>query len=249
LLMSNYVLLTLLFHPQSIDYFSDRLLEINASFGALGPGWRANATIGRALRLAMNNIGGGWVGAVSLAGLGSPARYTLVLAEDAAVNPWEPLHVELGFAATASVLVVMRAECAINVTGSLEEIASVMGSAASAFTMLHEGKVAVALAPYVARRLAEKGLGKNEVKRWLFEHGRMPAEELRRSWLWSTIARRDGWPQWVRAAAEREGTVPAVRAPEDITIVVAGGDLEIPQHAYFPSWGFPPCRIVKEITT
>jgi len=34
-------------------------LEINASFGALGPGWRANATIGRALRLAMNNIGGG----------------------------------------------------------------------------------------------------------------------------------------------------------------------------------------------
>jgi hypothetical protein len=224
-------------------------LEINASFGALGPGWRANATIGRALRLAMNNIGGGWVGAVSLAGLGSPARYTLVLAEDVAVNPWEPLHVELGFAATASVLVVMRAECAINVTGSLEEIASVMGSAASAFTMLHEGKVAVALAPYVARRLAEKGLGKNDVKRWLFEHGRMPAEELRRSWLWSTIARRDGWPQWVRAAAQEQGAVPAVRAPEDVTIVVAGGDLEIPQHAYFPSWGFPPCRIVKEITT
>jgi len=145
---------------------------------------------------------------VSLAGFGSPARYTLVLAEDAAVNPWEPLHVELGFAATASVLIVMRAECAINVTGSLEEIASVMGSAASGFTMLHEGKVAVALAPYVARRLAEKGLGKNDVKRWLFEHGRMPAEELRRSWLWSTIARRDGWPQWVRAAAQGQCAVP-----------------------------------------
>jgi excisionase family DNA binding protein len=90
------------------------------------------------------------------------------------------------------------------------------------------------------------GLGKNEVKRWLFEHGRMPAEQLRRSWLWSTMARRDGWPQWVRAAAEREGTEPAVRAPEDITIVVAGGDLEIPQHAYFPSWGFPPCRVMAE---
>jgi hypothetical protein len=115
--------------------------------------------------------------------------------------------------------------------------------------MLHEGKVAVALAPYVARRLAEKGLGKNDVKRWLFEHGRMPAEELRRSWLWNTIARRDGWPQWVRAAAQGQWAVPAVRAPEDVTIVVAGGDLEIPQHADFPSWGVPPCRIVKEITT
>jgi hypothetical protein len=222
-------------------------LEINASFGALGPGWRANATIGRALRLVMNNIGGGWPGAVSLAGLGSPARYTLLLAENAAASPWEPLHVELGFAATTSLLVVMRAECVINVTGGLEEIANVMGSTASAFAMLHEGKVAVALAPSVARRLADKGLSKTDVKRWLFEHGRMPAEELRHSWLWTTIAGRESWPHWVRAAAEGQSMVPVVRAPEDITIVVAGGDLEIPQHAYFPSWGFPPCRLVKQI--
>ncbi len=222
-------------------------LEINAGFGALGPGWRANAAIGRALRLVMNNIGGGWPGAVSLAGLGGPARYTLCLAENAAQSPWPALHVELGFAESASVLVVMRAECAINVTGGLEEIASVMGSAASAFAMLHEGKVAIALAPYSARRLAEKGWSKDDVKRWLFEHGRMPAEALTRSWLWSAIAGREGWPQWVRAAVERDAAVPAVRAPEDITVIVAGGDLEIPQHAYFPSWGFPPCRIIKDI--
>lgn len=222
-------------------------LEINAGFGALGPGWRANAAIGRALRLVMNNIGGGWPGAVSLAGLGSPARYTLCLGENAAQSPWPPLHIELGFAESASVLVAMRAECAINVTGGLEEIASVMGSAASAFAMLHEGKVAVALAPYVACRLAGKGWSKDDVKRWLFEHGRMPAEALRRSWLWSAIAGRESWPRWVREAVEHGSAVPAVRAPEDITLIVAGGDLEIPQHAYFPSWGFPPCRIVKEI--
>lgn len=224
-------------------------LEINGGFGALGPGWRANAAIGRALRFVMNNIGGGWPGAVSLAGLGSPARYTLCLAENAAQSPWLPLNVELGFAESASVLVVMRAECAINVTGRLEEIASVMGSAASAFAMLHEGKVAVALAPYVARRLAEKGWSKDDVKRWLFEHGRMPAAALKRSWLWSAIAGAEGWPRWVREAAEQGAAVPAVRAPEDITLIVAGGDLEIPQHAYFPSWGFPPCRIVKEIAS
>lgn len=222
-------------------------LEINGGFGALGPGWRANASIGRALRLVMNNIGGGWPGAVSLAGLGNPGRYTLCLAENSAQSPWPSLNVELGFSESTSVLAVMRAECAINVTGGLEEIASVMGSAASAFAMLHEGKVAVALAPYVARRLADKGRSKDDVKRWLFEHGRMPADELKRSWLWSAIAKRDGWPRWVREAAERGVAVPAVRAPEDITIFVAGGDLEIPQHAYFPSWGFPPCRIVKQI--
>ena len=71
-------------------------LGINAGFGALGPGWRANAAIGRAVRLVMLNLGGGWPGAVSLAGLGQPGRYTLCLAERAD-SPWPPLHVELGY--------------------------------------------------------------------------------------------------------------------------------------------------------
>ncbi|MEE9567836.1 MAG: hypothetical protein V3W37_00500, partial [Candidatus Binatia bacterium] len=70
-----------------------RRLDINCSFGALGPGWQANASIGRAIRLIMNNIGGGWPWAVSLAGIGQPGRYTLCLAENESANPWEPLHV------------------------------------------------------------------------------------------------------------------------------------------------------------
>ena len=71
-------------------------LEVNSGFGMLGPGWQANAAIGRAVRFVMNNIGGGWPEAVSFAGLGQPGRYTMVLAENAAANPWEPLHEELG---------------------------------------------------------------------------------------------------------------------------------------------------------
>jgi hypothetical protein len=59
-----------------------RVLDINARFGALGPGWQANAAIGRALRLVMHNLGGGWPGAVAFAGLGQPGRYTLCLAEN-----------------------------------------------------------------------------------------------------------------------------------------------------------------------
>jgi hypothetical protein len=65
-------------------------LDINDSYGALGPGWRANACIGRAIRLVMNNIGGGWPAVVSFAGLGYPGRYTLCFAEKATANPWEP---------------------------------------------------------------------------------------------------------------------------------------------------------------
>jgi hypothetical protein len=109
-----------------------RQLGLNASGGALGPGWTANATIGRAVRLIMNNLGGGWPGAVSFAGLGQPARYSLCVAERED-TPWPSLHVELGYRADQSTVTVMRAETVINMTGGLEELASVIGSAASLF--------------------------------------------------------------------------------------------------------------------
>lgn len=216
-------------------------LGINAGFGALGPGWRANAAIGRALRLVMLNLGGGWPGAVSLAGLGQPGRYTLCLAERAD-SPWPPLRVELGYRPEQSTVTVLRAETVINVTGGLAEVASVMASAASAFTMLWEGRVGVVIAPFVARRLAAEGWSKDDVRRRLHAQARVPVAAWRDWWLRATARR---WPAWIDEAA---GPLPVVRAPEDITVVVAGADLAIPQLAYCPSWGFPPCRVTREIT-
>lgn len=221
-------------------------LNLNASYGALGPGWRANATIGRALRLIMNNIGGGWPGAVSFAGLGQPGRYTLCLAENAAESPWEPLHVEHGLDAADSAVTVTRAESVINLTGGLEEIASVMGSAASLFAIYHNGISSVALAPAVAKQLAKDGWSKDDVKQHLYDKGRLDAAAWRRSWLHSDLAEARQWPDWVRAAA-KTGSIPPVREPSFINLFVAGGTIPIAQHAYFPSWGFPPCRIVKPV--
>ncbi|MBV8451989.1 MAG: hypothetical protein JOZ29_06900 [Deltaproteobacteria bacterium] len=220
-------------------------LNINSSFGALGPGWQANAVIGRALRLIMHNLGGGWPGAVSLAGLGQPGRYSLCFAENAALNPWEPLHVEFGFDPAASTVTLMRAESVINVTGGLEEIASVMSSAASQFSLMHGGKVAVVLAPYVARRLAEDGWSKHDVKRWLYENGHIATAQWECWWGRKTLASHQ-WPQWVTKAADH-GAIPVVENPDDISLVIAGGNLHIPQHAYLPTWGFPPCRITQRV--
>jgi len=132
-------------------------IGLNAAWGALGPGWPANAAIGRAVRLVMNNLGGGWPGAVSFAGLGQPARWTLCLAERAEDTPWPPLHVELGYGPQQSTVTVLRAETVINVTGGLDELASVIGSAASLFGILHSGKAAVILSPFTVRRLAGEG--------------------------------------------------------------------------------------------
>ena len=215
-------------------------LEVNSGFGMLGPGWHANAAIGRAVRFVMNNIGGGWPEAVSFAGLGQPGRYTMVLAENAAANPWEPLHEELG---GENVLVLMRAETAVNVTGGLDDLASVMGSAASAFNMAWEGKAAVVMAPFVAQELAGQGWSKADVKEALWRRGRMPRPDFDRLWLRTRLISGERWPEWT----EGQDAVPAVARPEDIVLIVAGGDIPIPQCAWFPSWGFPPCCIVKEI--
>jgi hypothetical protein len=121
-----------------------------------------------------------------------------------------------------------------------------MGSAASHFTMMYEGKVAVVLAPHVAQTLAAEGWSKDDVRRYLYDHGRVPVTALEQSWLFGTTFPPERWPEWLREAAA-QGAVPAVRAPEDITIVVAGGTIPIPQHVYFPSWGFPPCCITREV--
>jgi hypothetical protein len=220
-------------------------LNINSGFGALGPGWRANAVIGRALRLIMHNLGGGWPGAVSLAGVGQPGRYSLCFAENAALNPWEPLHVELGFDPSYSTVTLMRAESVVNVTGGIEEIASVMASGVSQFSLLHGGKVAVVLAPYVAQRLSDEGWSKGDVKRWLYENGRVRTDNWERWWTRKTLAVHQ-WPEWVREEAS-QGAIPIVEKPDDVVLVIAGGDLHVPQHAYLPTWGFPPCRITKSI--
>jgi hypothetical protein len=223
-----------------------RELDINGSFGALGPGWQANAAIGRALRLVMHNIGGGWPGAVSFAGLGQPGRYTLCLAENEQQSPWPPLHVEVGLAAGASAVTVARAETVINVTGGLAEIASVMGSAASGFGILWSGKPTVLLAPAVAAACARGGMSKDDVRRFLWERGRWPREDWGRSWLSERILANRRWPDWVEEAA-KTGDIPVTRSPDDIVLVVAGGDIPIPQNAYCPSWGFPPARITREV--
>jgi hypothetical protein len=217
-------------------------LEVNDSFGALGPGWRGNASIGRAVRFIMNNLGGGWPGAVSFAGLGHPGRYSLCFAENQAANPWDPLQVDLGFGAQDTVLTVMRAESVINVTGGLPEIANVMGSAASGFSMARGGKVAVALAPFTARSLAEEGWNKGDVRTYLHEHGRLPVSDWDQMWVKRKVVDAQEAAPWLRDAVA-QGRIPAVESPEDIVIVVAGGDVPIAQHAYFPTWGHPACCI------
>src|SRR5262249_24111947 len=83
-----------------------RRLNINSGYNCFGQGFRANATIGRAMRLVLMNVGGGLPGTGDRSTQGSPSKFSYCIAENEEANPWEPLHVERGFPRDVSTVTV-----------------------------------------------------------------------------------------------------------------------------------------------
>ena len=86
-----------------------RELDVNAGDNLFGPGWRANLTIGRAVRLVMRNVCGSLPGALDRGTLGHPGKLSYVIAENEAESPWPALHVERGFRPDQSAVTVVAA--------------------------------------------------------------------------------------------------------------------------------------------
>ena len=86
-----------------------KALEINDGFNLFGQGYRANATIGRALRLVCTNIGGALPGELDRAAFGHAGKYTCCIAEQEAASPWSPMHVDRGFQVDDSTVTVFAA--------------------------------------------------------------------------------------------------------------------------------------------
>ncbi len=84
-------------------------LAINCGPNVFGPGFRANATIGRALRLGLINLAGATPGAGDRSSMGSAYKYTCVVGEDEEDSPWPPLHTELGYRVKDSTVTVLAA--------------------------------------------------------------------------------------------------------------------------------------------
>lgn len=154
---------------------------IASGFGALGPGFRANASIGRALRLTMINIGGARPGESDMALLGHPGKFTYCLAEDEEHSPFTPLHVSLGFDAQDSVVTVIGAEAPHSVIFSgdaddpdnhkhlLEILAIGLTNMATNNAILGRGSATVVLNPEHAEILAQAGLDRQQIAQQLFE--------------------------------------------------------------------------------
>ncbi|MEL7209559.1 MAG: hypothetical protein AAGK32_15205, partial [Actinomycetota bacterium] len=195
-------------------------LGINARYGAFGPGVRANATIGRAMRLALLNIGGAAPGVLDRSTQGQPSKYAFCVAENEAESPWEPLHVERGFAPGDSTVTVVGCENPHNINdhvsndaeGVLATVAGSMANMGSNNAYLH-GDPVLALGPEHAAIVAASGRSKADVKQHVFDHARVPRQ------IWE----RGGMAKMVDDPFVDEDPVPIIARPEDLLVVVIGG--------------------------
>lgn len=204
-------------------------LDINCAAGVFGSGWRANATIGRALRLIMINIGGAHPGEIDKSTMGHPGKYTYCIGEYEEQNPWAPLHVEHGYKpeqSTISVYCCDAPQCVSNhgsrtARGILDTLGASMAVGWSDKTYL-AGNYIVVLGPEHANSIAADGMSKRDVKRYLYENVRRPLHELLPGPDGSEGLRRERLPGWLNAADDFS-LIPKVSSPDGIIIVVAGG--------------------------
>lgn len=168
----------------------NRLL-INYQSGCFGPGWRANATIGRAIRLIQLNIGGAVPDSVDKSTQGMPGKYTFCFGENEEESPWDPLHVERGFDAEQSCVTVVPPQSTVNfilpdnnIEQRLPLMAEGMNDPATnhyngAFrTGRFSGEPLVVFNPVAAKHLAEAGFGKNDLKRYFHAQCRYPIDQF-----------------------------------------------------------------------
>lgn len=211
-------------------------IGLNARHNALGPGNRANATIGRAVRLTAMNVLGARSGELDASSFGHPGKYTFCLAEDPPLPPWRPLRVELGYAAADTTVTLFPGESvrtlAQQLTADAESIlrtvAAAMRSPAT-FATGKGGQALVLLGPEHAKLCVEQGWTQARVRGFLVAESRISPEELAAA----GVALEHGAQHDMTPGAD--GKLASVPSPDDVYLVTAGGE-GAGWSAYAPSW-------------
>ena len=216
-------------------------LNVNARFNVFGQGWRANATIGRAVNLLLVNLGGAKPGEADRSTFGQPGNFAFCIAENEEESPFDPLHVDRGFKREESTVTVIGTEAPhINNNATAENARDVLLTTVSMMTnrgamnSYLQGELVVCLGPEHAKIIASEGWKKVDVQQFLFEHARNPIRELKRGGPYgSDVQRYKTWPRWVDRTDD-DAMVPVTRRASDFLVLVAGGPGK--QTAYLPSW-------------
>jgi len=211
-------------------------IGMNSGHNALGSGNRANATIGRALRLVVGNVLGAKTGGMDGSSLGHPGKYSLCFAEAPPPAPWQPLRVELGYGAADTTVTVVPTEGPRQIAnhlnpdplGILRTFAAAMRTP-STFSVGKGSQGVIVLGPEHTSALVEAGWTRAGVREFLATQSRVTVEEIEAAGvLIETGAQHDMRPG-------RDGRLPTMASPDDVFLVTAGG-AGAGWSAYLPNW-------------
>ena len=202
-------------------------IDLNCSFGVFGPGYRANATLGRALRLLMINVGGSRPGEISMSTFGHPGRYTYCIGEHEEASPWPPYHVARGLPPGSSAVTLFAGEAPHGISDHASRTAkSLAGSLGWSMAGLWNSKhfplyspTMLVVGPEHARTFAADGWSRDDLARHLHDTIRVPYGTLL-----PDEAHGEGTNlRFGKTTPGADTLVSKFPSVEDIHIVVAGG--------------------------
>jgi len=205
-------------------------IGMNMKLSALGQGNRANATIGRALRLAIRNIGGAIPGGTERPTLGNPMKYTMCFAEWEERSYWEPLHVERGFAADESVVTLfcMTSGPVLIVDQTSRRAAQLAGSMGMCLESVFHPRAYMAsdtllvVCPEHLDTLKRDGYSKEDVRNRIQEITQKPMSELVEDERSGVGIPADKFAEM--SSEKQKGSLSKFKSSKDIHLVVAGSD-------------------------
>ena len=214
-------------------------LNINSRNNLFGPGNRANATIGRAVRLILMNACAAIPGVFDRSVIGHPGKYTYCIAEADTETHWTPLHVERGFSPAESTVTVFAGEsprqiravghpepimmAIADVASSLGSNMSTSGSVGDTGIGVRQGQIVVTIA---GNSNLWKDWTKSQIKEYLFNRTHRSVADLKAA----MVLKGDPEP------SDGQIMIPLIPEPDDILLIFAGGE-ESNMSSVIPSWG------------
>jgi hypothetical protein len=201
-------------------------IGINGANGCFGPGFRANASIGRAIRLMLLNLGGGIAGVASATVFATPLRYTACITENTERSPWQTLAAARGHAPEENTITCAMVEsprlCYDDASQDPERLLTGLADSMSAMCSWNQhvrSDMVVAMGPEHATICSRAGVTRAEVHAWLIAHAGRKVHDLKRGGNWR--------PERARALNidpnDDDCFVPVIKDARDLHLIVAGG--------------------------
>jgi hypothetical protein len=227
-----------------------RQIGMNGGCNAFGSGNRANATIGRAIRLLMLNVGGGWPGDLDKSTLGHPGKYTYCVCENEMKSPFPPYHVEHGYRPHDSTVFVVAAEAPHSVTdhvcndpeGILDTVCSAMSTIASNNAVL-AGHCTIVLGLEHAQTIAKHGWTRSDIRNYLWMYHGNRFDALARGHRFGKIYNRN-LPKWYKR--DPDSRIPIIPSPDNIHLFIIGGEAGR-FSAFIPGWGHMSTPVLRAV--